>query len=95
LAVEGAGLFDCNIYQQPGRLILHIANLISAGTWRQPIDEFVPVGPITVKIKLPKDISGKNLKMLVSGQKISATVTNGWSQFKINSIANHEVIILT
>ena len=95
LVVEGAGLFDCNIYQQKGRLILHIANLISAGTWRQPIDEFVPVGPVAVKIKLPKDISGKNLNMLVSGQKTSATVINGWSQFKINSIANHEVIILT
>jgi hypothetical protein len=76
-------------------MILHIANLISAGTWRGPIDEYVPVGPISVKIKLTKDVQGKNLNMLVSGQKISATVSNGWSQFKINSILNHEVIIIT
>jgi hypothetical protein len=95
LVVEGAGLVDCNMYHQPGRLILHMANLISAGTWRSPIDEFIPIGPITVKLKLTKDVQGKNLKMLVSGQKISADVKNGWSHFQIRSILNHEVVILT
>lgn len=95
LIVEGAGLVDCNIYHQQGRLILHMANLISAGTWRTPMDEFIPIGPITVKLKLTKDIQGKNINMLVSGQKISAAVTNGWSEFKINSILNHEVIVIS
>lgn len=95
LAVEGAGLVDCNIYRQPGRLILHVANLISAGTWRGPIDEFVPIGPITIKIKLPKEVQGKTLNFLVSKHKATATVTNGWSHFKINSILNHEVVVIT
>ncbi|MCL5744414.1 MAG: beta-galactosidase [Acidobacteria bacterium] len=36
LAVEGAGLIDCHLYRQQGRLILHLVNLISAGTWRAP-----------------------------------------------------------
>jgi hypothetical protein len=95
LVVDGAGLVDCNIYHQPGRMILHIANLVSAGTWRQPIDEFVPIGPVSVKIKLTKDVQGKNVNMLVSGQKITAAVANGWCQFKINSIASHEVMVIT
>jgi len=95
LVVEGAGLVDCNIYHQQGHLILHVANLISAGTWRTPIDEFIPIGPIKVKIKLTKDVQGENINMLVSGLKISAAVTNGWSEFKINSILNHEVIVIS
>jgi hypothetical protein len=95
LLVEGAGMVDCNIYKQPGRIILHICNLISAGTWRQPIDEFIPIGPISVRIKLTEGVQGKNLNFLVSGQKTSAIVMNGWSQFKINSILNHEVIVIT
>ncbi len=95
LIIEGAGLVDCNIYHQPGRLILQITNLISAGTWRAPMDEFIPIGPITVKLKLTKDVQGKILNMLVSGQKISPVVTNGWSEFKINSILNHEVIVIS
>jgi hypothetical protein len=95
LSVEGAGLIDCNIYHQPGRMILHLANLISAGTWRQPIDEYIPVGPLSVKVKLTEDVKGENLNMLVSGQKASAVVKNGWCEFKINSILNHEVVVLT
>ena len=51
LAVEGAGMIDCNIYHQPGRMVLHLTNLTNSGTWRQPIEEYIPIGPISVKIK--------------------------------------------
>jgi hypothetical protein len=95
LVVEGAGLVDCNLYQQPGRLILHITNLISEGTWRQPVNEYIPIGPLSVKIKLTKDVKGEYLNLLVAGQKIPAIVKDGWSQFRINSILNHEVIVMT
>jgi hypothetical protein len=94
LSVEGAGMIDCNMYQQPGRLILHLTNLISAGTWRQPIDEYIPIGPISVKIKLTKDVKGEYLNLLVAGQKIPAVVKDGWSQFQLNSIINHEVVVM-
>lgn len=94
LAVEGAGMVDCNLYHQPGRLILHVTNLISAGTWRGPIDEFVPIGPISVKIKLTDDVKGNNLKLLVSGQTVSGAAKDGWCQFRINSILNHEVVVI-
>jgi hypothetical protein len=95
LVVEGAGLVDCNIYQQPGRLILHITNLISAGTWRSPIDEFIPIGPISVKLKLTKDVQGKNLQLLVSDKQISGKVEKGWVNFTVNSITDHEVVVIS
>lgn len=59
LAVECAGLIDCNMYRQPGRLILHLVNLTSAGTWCQPVDEFIPIGPVKVRVKLPEDMRGR------------------------------------
>jgi len=95
LVVQGAGLVDCNLYHQPGRMILHIANLISAGTWRAPIDEYIPIGPITVNVRLSKDVRGRNVNMKVSGQKATVTVSNGWCKFNINSILNHEVVIIS
>lgn len=36
LEVRGAGLIDCHLYRQPGRLILHLVNLSNEGTWRLP-----------------------------------------------------------
>lgn len=94
LNVQGPGLIDCNIYHQAGRMILHITNLTSAATWRQPIHELIPIGPVTVRIKLAKDVKGNNLKLLVSDQKISPEVRDGWSEFQIKSILNHEVVVI-
>ena len=95
LSVEGPGLIDCNLYYQPGRMILHLTNLTSAGTWRQPVHELIPVGPVSARIKLNRDVKGKNLKLLVSGQKPSVTVKDGWAQFEVKSILNHEVVVIS
>ena len=35
------GLIDCHLYEQPGRLILHLVNLTSEATWRAPLDELI------------------------------------------------------
>ena len=95
LNVECAGLVDCNIYHQPGRIIFHITNLTSTGTWRQPTDEFIPVGPVKIRIKLSKDVPGKNLKLLVSDEKINASLEKGWIHFTISSILDHEVAVIS
>jgi hypothetical protein len=95
LAIEGLGLLDCHLYQQPGRVILHLINLTNAGTWRQPVDELIPVGPLRIRVKLPEGVRGKKLHLLVSGRRSSATVTKGWSQFQLDSLLDHEVAVLT
>ena len=93
LAVEGPGYMDCNLYQQSGRMVLHVANLTYA-TFRAPLDEFVPVGPFKVRVKLNKGVSGQNVKLLVAGQPAQASVSNGWVEFVIPSIASHEVVAI-
>ena len=95
LAIEGPGLLDCHLYQQPGRLILHIVNLTSAGTWRQPIDELIPIGPFRVRVKLPKSVKGGSVKLLVSEAKTSVKAQGGWAEFEVRSIAGHEVAVIS
>jgi len=95
MSIEGAGLVDCHLYQQAGGMVLHVVNLTSAATWRQPLDELIAIGPLKVKIKLPKMVSGKNLKLLVSKQNIVPGVANGFSTFEIKSILDHEVIVIS
>jgi len=95
ISVTGTGLIDCNLYKQSGRLIIHLINLTSAATWRQTLDEYIPVGPITVKVKLPEGVSGDFPNLMVAGQRIVSNVSDGWSQFQISSILNHELVVLT
>lgn len=95
LKLEGRGLIDCHLYRQPGRLILHLVNLTSAGTWRAPIDELIPVGPLRVKIKLPEDVRGQRSELLVSGAKTRCAVEQGWAAFELKSVLDHEVVVVT
>lgn len=94
LSVDGPGLIDCHIYRQGKRLVLHIVNLTNAGTWRQPVDELVPVGPLSVRVRIPEGITGNDISLLVSGKKLTATVNEGWSIFEINAVLDHEVAVI-
>lgn len=94
LIIEGAGLIDCHLYRQPGRLILHLVNLTSASTWRQPVHELIPIGPLQVRVKLPADVHGKRLRFHASGKAVTAGSTAGWKRFEVKSIMDHEVVVI-
>jgi hypothetical protein len=93
--VEGTGLIDLHLYTQTDRMILHIVNLTSSAAWRQPLEDLIPVGPVVINLRLVEKIRGKNLRLLVSNQKVSSRVTNGWIQFEVKSIVDHEVVVVS
>jgi hypothetical protein len=95
LEVHGPGLIDCHLYRQPGRLILHLVNLTNEGTWRAPLDETIPVGPVEVRLKLPDDVRGRAARYLVSNARPAIAVRQGWATFEVKSLAEHEVIVLS
>lgn len=94
LSVEGPGLIDCHLYRQPGRAILHLVNLTSAGTWRSPVHELIPVGPLAVSVKLPEGVPGRTVRLTVSGDSPAPTRRDGWVRFQVTSISDHEVAVL-
>jgi hypothetical protein len=95
LEVHGPGLIDCHVYRQPGRLILHLVNLTNECTWRGPLDELIPVGPIQVKVKLPEDVRGPGSQFLVSETQLPVAFhRDGWATFELKSILDHEVVVL-
>jgi hypothetical protein len=94
LQVEGAGFLDCHLYEQPGRLVLHLVNLTSAGTWRAPVDELIRVGPLSVRVRLPAGVRGNRIQLLVSKRSTKAAVKNGWTRFDLPTILDHEVAVI-
>ncbi len=94
LIVEGPGLIDCHLYRQPNRVILHLVNLTNTGTWRAPLDELIPVGPLRVRVKLPENVGGRKPRLLVSNRSTSVAVSKGWSAFEIRSVPDHEVVVI-
>jgi hypothetical protein len=93
LKVEGPGYLDCKLYRQSGRLILHLVNL--SGTNQNPgyVEEFLPVGPITVSVKTDSFVP-KYVRLKVRGIEIQPEINNDWATFQVDSLIDHELIIL-
>ena len=94
LVVEGPGLIDCHLYHQPGRLILHLVNLTSAGTWRQPVHELIPIGPLKLRVQKLPGVRGKRVRLLVAGKTDAARTLGNWSHLQVQSVLDHEVVVL-
>jgi Hypothetical glycosyl hydrolase 6 len=94
LTIEGPGFLDCHLYRQPGRVILDCVNLTNEGTWRGPIDELIAVGPMRVRVRLPEDVRGRDVRLLVSGRTPALAIRDGWAGFQLDSILDHEVAVI-
>jgi hypothetical protein len=94
LAVEGTGLIDCHLYEQPGRVVLHIVNLTSEATWRAPVDEMIRVGPFKITMPLPTRVTKPRARLLLAGTAPAVTVSSGSASLEIPSVLDHEVVVL-
>jgi hypothetical protein len=91
--VEGRGLFDCNLYSQPGRVIAHVVNLTATGRMPVTDDDLVPAGPLKFGVRLPAGVRGRSVRMLVADRISIPVLANGWARVVVPSILDHEVLV--
>ncbi|MEO6526577.1 MAG: Tat pathway signal protein [Gemmatimonadaceae bacterium] len=94
LHVEGPGLLNCELYRQRERLVLHIVNLTSAGSWRAPVEELVGVGPIRARIRLPAGVRARTISLRVAGGTEPATIRDDTVDVRLRSIRDHELVVI-
>lgn len=92
IEVNGSGFLDCHLYRQDDRLILHLVNLSGFETGSAPAYEFFPVGPITARVTI--QALDAEATQLVSGERQRVAATNGVAEITINSVVDHEVIVI-
>jgi hypothetical protein len=92
LRVEGAGRIDCHLYQQPGRVLLHVVNLTGAGY--VPMQESIAVGPLQIALKLPADVAGHSATTRVGGRTLDLTINEGWATLELPSLLDHEIVVV-
>src|SRR6185369_8102873 len=93
--VDGPGLLDCHVYRQKDRLIVHLVNLTTSGGPRGPVEEIIPVGPVTVSLKIPAGLERKTVRLLVSQPK-NPSVRFGRGQVivELPRLFAHELIVV-
>ncbi|TBL79351.1 alpha-amylase family protein [Paenibacillus thalictri] len=93
LKVEGPGYLDCQLYRQTGRLIVHVVNLSGTQQTAGYVEDYLPVGPITVSVKLDGS-EPACAAMKVSGLEVKPVIADGWATVRLDTLTDHEMIIL-
>jgi hypothetical protein len=94
IEVEGPGLIDCHLYEQPARVIVHVVNLTSEASWRAPLDELIRVGPFKVQLRLSRRLTRPAARLLVAGSEVRLQVADGIAALTLESVLDHEVIVV-
>jgi hypothetical protein len=55
--------------------------------------EPVPVGPLKVRLRVPEDLDG-SVRYLLAWREAEPSVRDGWLNFEIPLIRDHEVIVV-
>jgi hypothetical protein len=93
LRVEGPGYLDCKLYRQNGRLILHLINLSGCNQNPGYVEEFLPVGPITVSVK-EDGFTLTKASTRVNRADLKIQSANGWTTISVPSLESHELILI-
>lgn len=95
LTVEGPGVIDCHLYRQGGKLILHLVNLTNAATWRAPMEDIIPIGPVRVTVAEPAGARpSTTARLTVSGATAAVRRNAGRLEFSVPTIRDHEVAVI-
>jgi hypothetical protein len=94
LEVTGPGKLDCHLYRQRDRLILHVVNLTGcddAGGYRE---EFLPTGPISIRVRVDQPTLAGQARLLVAATEADMARTDQGLELIIEQIRDHEVIVI-
>ena len=94
LRVEGPGLLNVELYRQSERLVLHLVNLTGAGSWRAPMEEILPVGPLRVSVRDPARTSPRLVRWRVHGRTERVLARDGWLHLSVPTLHEHELAVI-
>jgi len=89
--VKGPGVIDVTVWQQADSMTVHLVNLTNPMMMKGPFRELIPVDE-QVSIKIPQGTKIKDVKLLVSEQKIDFKINNGKLTLNVQQIQDHEII---
>lgn len=92
--VDGPGLLDVTAWRNPGSITIHLVNLTNPMAMKGPYRDFFPIGPHTVKLRLPGDLQAKHARLLVADKSIDLSRSGSLVTIRVPTILDHEVVAI-
>jgi hypothetical protein len=94
LRVDGPGLLNVELYRQSERLVLHVVNLTGVGSWRAPMEEIVPLGPVKLSVRDRASGASRVARWRVAGRTERVTARDGWLRLTLPILREHELLVI-
>jgi hypothetical protein len=94
VTVTGPGILDVTVWQQKNSMTVHLVNLTNPMMMKGPIRELMPVGPQTIRVRLPSDTKVRRVRLLAADKSVSAKRSGQHLTLTVPSILDHEVVAI-
>jgi len=92
--VQGPGVLDVTVWRQRASTTIHLVNLTNPMMMKGPLREVIPIGPLTVRVRLPDGTRPSTVTLLTAQTRVAAAIENGVMTVQVPSVAVHEVLAL-
>jgi hypothetical protein len=94
VTVTGPGVLDVTAWQQENSVTVHLVNLSNPMMMKGPIRELIPVGPQSVRVRLPSAAKARRVRLL-AGDKSPHVVRSGQHvELTVPSVLDHEIVAI-
>ena len=90
--VDGRGIVDVTVWRQQASMTVHLVNLTNPMMMKGPLREIIPIGPLTVRARVPNGLRATKVKLLTAGTSAAPQDVNGALTVKVPTVDVHEVI---
>jgi hypothetical protein len=90
--VEGKGILDVTAWRQKDSLAVHLVNLTNPMLMKGPFREIYPVGEQRVRLRLPKGVRPKKVKLLAAGAEAAFQTSGDWLTTAVPRVEVHEIV---
>ena len=94
VAVDGPGLLDVTVWRQQDSMTVHLVNLSNPMAMRGYFREFLPVGPLRLRVRLPQAREARQVRFLVGADTPAVQRQPGFVTLTIPRVLSHEVVAI-
>ena len=94
IEVDGPGFIDVTAWRNADSVTIHLVNLTNPMAMKGPYRDFFPIGPHTIRLKLPGDPHAKQARLLVAGKPVDLLRSGSLLTLNAPSILDHEVVAI-
>ena len=92
--IKGDGVLDVSLWRQANSLTLHLVNLTNPMLMKGPQRQVYPIGPLTVRLRLPEAVQVKQVHLLKAEQELPYQINDGMLSIRVSRIDQYEIVAL-